>query len=116
MPGVTTAQSLRVQQTDEIITIYDGDTAVLVDNKLSPATPKGIDSVYARSGCLHPVCTPAGRAVTTMFPFDHPHQHGVFSAWVKTEYAGQDVEFWNLAQGSPKNQGRGSKTAHSSAT
>jgi hypothetical protein len=34
-----------------------------------------------------------------MFPFDHPHQHGVFSAWVKTRYAGKSIDFWDLAGG-----------------
>lgn len=97
--GVTSAESLRIQQTDTAITLYDGDKVVLTYNKVSPAAPQGIDSVYERSGCLHPVCTPDGRTVTTMFPFDHPHQHGVFSAWVRTEYAGRSIDFWNLAGG-----------------
>ncbi len=93
------AQSLRVQQTGKAISIYDGDKVVLTYNKVSPSAPKGIDPVYERSGCLHPVCTPKGHTVTTMFPFDHPHQHGIFSAWVKTKYAGRSVDFWNLAGG-----------------
>jgi hypothetical protein len=97
--GVTEAQSLRVDQNDERITLYDGNNVVLTYNKVSPVAPEGIDSMYERSGCLHPVCTPEGRTVTTMFPFDHPHQHGVFSAWVKTKYDGQAIDFWNLAGG-----------------
>jgi hypothetical protein len=99
MAGVTEAQSLRVDQNDERITLYDGNNVVLTYNKVSPVAPEGIDSMYERSGCLHPVCTPEGRTVTTMFPFDHPHQHGVFSAWVKTKYDGQAIDFWNLAGG-----------------
>ncbi|MEZ6124194.1 MAG: DUF6807 family protein [Planctomycetaceae bacterium] len=40
--------------------------------------PDGLDPLYARSGCLHPVSSPEGRIVTAMFPDDHAHQHGIF--------------------------------------
>ncbi|MFV0442358.1 MAG: PmoA family protein, partial [Planctomycetaceae bacterium] len=59
--------------------------------------PAGIDPVYRRSGFLHPVATPAGAVVTADFPVDHPHQHGIFSAWVKTSFKGRSVDFWNQA-------------------
>ena len=34
-----------------------------------------------------------------MSPLDHPHQQGIFSAWVNTTYDGQAVNFWDLAGG-----------------
>ncbi len=97
-PAVAAVQVLRVEQTDETITVVERDNVVLSYNKVSPEPPEGIDPLYQRSGCLHPVCTPKGRAVTAMFPFDHAHQHGIFSAWVKTKYDGRDIDFWNLAR------------------
>lgn len=93
------AQSLRIQETEATITVYEGKDVVLTYNKVSPPTPQEVDTIYRRSGCLHPVCTPQGHVVTAMFPFDHPHQQGIFSAWVKTEYQGQPIDFWNLAGG-----------------
>lgn len=93
------AESLRVQETEATLTVYAGEEVVLAYNKVSPPTPPGIDPVYQRSGCLHPVCTPGGRVMTAMFPLDHPHQHGIFSAWVKTEFQRQPIDFWNLAGG-----------------
>ena len=93
------AQSLKVVEADDVITVKHDDRVVVTYNKTSPPAPPGIDSVYERSGCLHPVSSPQGRTVTEMFPPDHPHQHGVFSAWVKTTYDGQPVDFWNLAGG-----------------
>ena len=90
---------LRLTETDAAITISRGEAAVVVYNKQSPPVPEGINPVYNRSGFLHPVSTPAGRVVTAAFPYDHPHQDGVFSAWVKTSWNGQDVDFWNLAGG-----------------
>jgi hypothetical protein len=56
-----------------------------------------MDRVYARSGFLHPVASPRGSVVTATFPLDHPHQHGIFSAWVRTSYGGRPADFWNLA-------------------
>ena len=37
--------------------------------------------------------------MTTTFPWDHPHQHGIFSAWVKTTWNKRKVDFWNIAKG-----------------
>lgn len=93
------AQSLQIKQTDETITLLDGDSVILTYNKVSPAVPEGIDPIYWRSGFIHPVLTPQGRTVTAMFPFDHAHQDGIFAAWVRTEYDGRSIDFWNLAGG-----------------
>lgn len=90
------ASRLHVEQNDRTLTVLDNDQPILVYNKQSPAAPPGIDRVYERSGFLHPVFSPAGQTVTAAFPFDHPHQHGIFSAWVKTKFAGKPVDFWNL--------------------
>ncbi|MGV3482851.1 MAG: PmoA family protein [Planctomycetaceae bacterium] len=95
--GNTWAQSLRLTQTDSAITITRDGKTVLAYNIQSPPIPEGIDPVYRRSGFLHPVCSPQGLTVTETFPADHPHQHGIFSAWVKTVYEGRAVDFWNLA-------------------
>jgi hypothetical protein len=92
------SNSLSVIETDESICITQGSTTVLKYIKVSPSAPPEIDTIYERSGCLHPVNSPSGRSVTAMFPVDHAHQHGVFSAWVKTTYDGREIDFWNLAR------------------
>lgn len=94
------AQSLQIVETEQTIAVTRAGKPVLTYNKVSPPAPAGIDPVYERSGCLHPVVSPHGRTVTAMFPIDHPHQHGIFSAWVKTTYRGRPIDFWNLAAGS----------------
>ncbi len=96
----TAAGDLRLDETQATLTVSRGGRTVLVYNKVSPPVPAGIDPVYQRSGFLHPVLTPAGRQVTAAFPVDHPHQQGIFSAWVRTTYAQRQVDFWNLAGGS----------------
>ncbi|MEO2011671.1 MAG: DUF6807 family protein [Pirellulaceae bacterium] len=86
-----------LHETTATITIRQRNATVLVYNKVSPAVPNGIDPIYRRSGFLHPVMSPAGQTVTATFPFDHPHQHGIFTAWVRTKYDGRELDFWNIA-------------------
>lgn len=97
--GRASAAELAVKRTDQSIAVYQDGRPVLAYNLQSPPVPQGVDPAYQRSGFLHPVLTPKGRAVTATFPADHPHQHGIFTAWVKTTYAGKAVDFWNLAGG-----------------
>jgi hypothetical protein len=97
--GDNSAARLAVQETEDTITVSAKRRPVLVYNKQSPPVPVGIDRIYARSGFLHPVTSPRGATVTATFPLDHPHQHGIFSAWVKTSYNGRAADFWNLAGG-----------------
>ncbi len=91
------ADSLKITETDGAITVTHGPKTVVVYNKTSPPVPEGIDPIYNRSGFLHPVKTPNGKTITEAFPKDHPHQHGVFFAWVKTTYGDRAIDFWNLA-------------------
>ncbi|MEQ1828888.1 MAG: DUF6807 family protein [Pirellula sp.] len=88
---------LSLEENDVSITIKKSGRIVLCYNKVSPPVPAGMNPVYARSGFLHPVATPAQRVVTAAFPPDHAHQHGIFSAWVQTIWNGRNVDFWNLA-------------------
>ena len=99
--SASVAQSEQLQVIEDASTIVIRQTGVdvLTYNKVSPAAPDGIEAVYERSGCLQAVGSPHGKVVTAMFPFDHAHQHGIFSAWVNTTYDGQPVDFWNLAGG-----------------
>jgi len=86
-------------ETESSIFISYQSNPILAYNIHSPPVPSGVDPIYQCSGFLHPVWSPGGSIVTATFPFDHPHQHGVFSAWVDTSYAGQSIDFWNLAKG-----------------
>lgn len=91
---------LHLHQTEATITISDANGCILVYNKQPPPVPEDVESVYARSGFLHPVHTTAGHTITALYPSDHKHQNGIFSAWVKTTWSGRKVDFWNVAKGS----------------
>jgi lysophospholipase L1-like esterase len=90
---------MSVTESEATITVASKGVPIVVYNKQSPPVPAGIDPIYQRSGFLHPVATPLGKVVTATFPIDHAHQHGIFSAWVKTTYDNRQIDFWNLAGG-----------------
>lgn len=58
-----------------------------------------VDPIYARGGYIHPVHSPAGVVVTGDYPPDHVHHHGIWASWTRTRFEGQDVDFWNVADG-----------------
>ncbi len=91
-----TSASFVVKQTAKTIAVSQGAATVLVYNKQSPVIPEGVDAVYQRTGFLHPVKSPAGHVVTGVFPTDHRHQNGIFSAWTKTSWNDRKIDFWNL--------------------
>lgn len=61
--------------------------------------PPNVDSIYERGGYLHPVRTPSGHVVTGDYSPDHPHHHGLWSAWTKTRFRGRTPDFWNMGDG-----------------
>jgi hypothetical protein len=97
--GQAGSVGLQLDETSAAIAVSRGSTMIVVYNKQSPQVPDGVDPIFQRSGFLHPVASPIGNVVTAVFPFDHLHQDGVFSAWVKTKWNGRKVYFWNLAGG-----------------
>ncbi len=81
------------------VTVNVRGKTVLTYHTAVVTPPDGLDAVYRRSGFIHPLQTPGGRVLTAAFPADHPHQHGIFNAWVKTEFDGRPVNFWDQAGG-----------------
>lgn len=81
------------------LTVGVGGKPVLVYHTAVAKPLPPIDAVYRRSGFLHPLYSPSGRALTDDFPPDHAHQHGVFFAWVNTTFGQKKVDFWNQLKG-----------------
>lgn len=77
------------------LTLSDGGRPIMAYNAAFVPSPIADAPWYGRSGFIHPVYSPKGRAVTGAFPEDHPHQHGLMFAWTSAEYEGQRVDFWN---------------------
>lgn len=88
-------RSVRCNETAEHIEISIGNKRLLRYQKSVRPSPEGIDPLYQRSGYIHSVSTPSGRVVTGDFAPDHPHQHAIFNAWVRSRFEGREVDFWN---------------------
>ncbi len=58
--------------------------------------PTGIDSVYKRSGYIHPLKTPSEKVLTNINPEDHWHHYGIWNPWTKVAFEGDTLDFWNL--------------------
>ena len=61
--------------------------------------PQGIDSIYKRSGFIHPIYSPGGQVLTRIQPPDHYHHYGIWGPWTKTHIDDREVDFWNLIKG-----------------
>lgn len=96
--GDARSGNLQLVQDEASIRIRLRDQTVLVYNKTNPPLPDGLKPAYRRSGFLHPIHSPGGQVVTDVYPADHPHQNGVFSAWVMTRWNDREVDFWNLGK------------------
>ena len=61
--------------------------------------PKGIDSIYRKSGYIHPILSPKGDTLSRIQPPDHFHHYGMWGPWTHTRIKGEQVDFWNLGDG-----------------
>ncbi len=89
----------KISETEAAIVITNGEKPVLTYHKAEVDPPAEAPEIYKRSGFIHPLHTPSGGIITGIHPDDHYHHLGLWHAWVKTEYDGQDVDFWNLKSG-----------------
>jgi hypothetical protein len=56
---------------------------------------RGANQNNERKGYVFPLYTPAGLNVADDYQSDHPHMHGVWSAWTNTNFRSHHVDFWN---------------------
>jgi hypothetical protein len=73
--------------------------ATVADFKTAGKAPSGVETFFARAGYLHPIYTPRGVLVTDDYPEDHRHHHGVWTAWTRARFNGNEIDFWNVKSG-----------------
>jgi len=56
---------------------------------------RGAQQQDVRAGYIFPVWTPSGKNVADDYQTDHPHMHGIWSAWTLTTFNQHKVDFWN---------------------
>lgn len=61
--------------------------------------PKGVDSIYKKSGYIHPILSPKGDTLTRIQPPDHFHHYGLWGPWTRTKIDSEKIDFWNLKDG-----------------
>lgn len=75
-----------------------GDRSLLTYNYATVYPRAGVDSIYKRSGFFHPVNTILGETLTNLSPSDHYHHYGLWYAWTKTTFEGNEIDFWNVVK------------------
>ncbi|MEM9478878.1 MAG: PmoA family protein [Verrucomicrobiota bacterium] len=87
------------EESETEIVIHRNGQHILSYQK-SDTVPEGVDPKYARSGFIHPIKTPSGKVLTDDYPLPHhSHQHGIFFAWRKGTFKGEEVNFWEHTKG-----------------
>ena len=95
----TRTTGVEVIKNDSFLQLQIGDSKVLRYNHAVVPPPEGASPLYARSGFIHPLWSPAGEVLTWMHPKDHIHHMGLWMPWTETEFEGRKVDFWNLGKG-----------------
>lgn len=98
-PGPPAGVVLRIEHTENQLRVLHGAQPLLV-YQTAPRLPRPeIDPVFQRDGYVASLYTPAGALVTDDYPPNHIHHHGVWFAFVKTAFADQSPDFWNMGEG-----------------
>lgn len=92
-------QELSALKKDGNLVLGKGNTSLVGYRYEMHYPPKGIDSVFKKSGYIHPIITPKGDTLTRINPPDHWHHYGVWGPWTHTRIDTARVDFWNLVEG-----------------
>lgn len=93
-----TKASIKYEDTNGGLDISDHGEKVLRYNYTTVYPPQGVDSVFKRSGFIHPLWSPDGTVLTRINPFDHRHHFGIWNPWTHVLFQGKTVDFWNLVK------------------
>ena len=88
--------SCSVVDTGKTLDYKIGDKLLFSYNYTTVYPAPGVDSVDKRSGFIHPLKTLGGEVMTNCSPADHYHHFGLWYAWTKTTFEGNEIDFWNL--------------------
>ncbi len=80
------------------LVLTDNGKNVLQYNFKTEYPPAGVDTVFKRSGFIHPLWSPDGHILTQINPPDHRHHVGIWNPWTDVLFEGKMVDFWNLVK------------------
>ncbi|MDR2138306.1 MAG: PmoA family protein [Tannerella sp.] len=87
-----------VEDTQQALVLKKDGKAVLQYNYTYVEPPAGVDTVFRRSGFIHPAWSPAGNVLTNIQPKDHYHHFGIWNPWTRVVYDGTTYDLWNLGE------------------
>ncbi len=93
-----TNPELKITSKDGALTISDRDKNLLRYNYKTVYPPEGVDTVYRRSGFIHPLWTPRGQELTRINSPDHWHHWGLWNPWTEVLFENDTIDFWNLVK------------------
>ena len=97
-PPGTVQEAVEVAAEEGHLTIRANGKNLLRYNYETVYPPQGVDTVFKRSGFIHPLWSPHGQVLTRLSPPDHYHHFGIWNPWTKVKFEGETVDFWNLAK------------------
>ena len=92
-------QFVKTIKNEKAVIIFLDDKEVLQYNYATIYPPNGVDTIYKRSGFIHPLWSPSGTVLTRIQPPDHYHHYGIWNPWTKTQFEDREIDFWNLSKG-----------------
>lgn len=93
VPAKTTMQA---KDSAGALVLEEGNQHLLQYNYRIAEPPAGVDTVYRRSGFIHPLWAPDGQVITNIHPEGHWHHVGIWNPWTHTSFKGKETDFWNL--------------------
>lgn len=91
-------EHIRAVSDNGFLTISNSTSNLLRYNYKTIYPPKGVDTVYKRSGFIHPLWSPRGQELTRINAPDHYHHWGLWNPWTEVLFEKDTVDFWNLVK------------------
>ncbi len=92
-PATDTVQA--AAETGRLALTIEGQPAFDYQMDLAKPPRDDIPDKILRGAFLYPIFTPHGVQISDTYPVDHPHDHGIWTAWTETEFQGRKPDFWN---------------------
>lgn len=87
---------MAVKDDGSSLTLLSNGKNILQYNYALSSLPDGVSQIFARSGYIHPACTPSGFVFTLIQPVDHRHHYGIWNPWTHLIYEDKLYDLWNL--------------------
>ena len=91
------SSGVQTQTKDGHLIISSDNRPLIQYNYKTVYPPASVDSVFKRSGFIHPLWSPQGQELTRVSPSDHYHHFGLWNPWTKVLVDTDTIDFWNLA-------------------